>query len=250
MALRRLRRTAFRARGESFHGMKIYGFQKLTLLDFPGKTACTVFTGGCNLRCPFCHNPGLVRGVSGETVSEEEVFATLEKRKKTLDGVCITGGEPMLQKDLPEFAEKVKSRGFAVKVDTNGFYPRPLRYLVREGLVDYVAVDVKNTFEKYPETTGRPGIDLAPLAETLEFLKENPVPHEFRTTVCKTFHTEEDLIAIAALLGEGQSYYLQAFRDTGELLGEGVTGYLPSEMKALFEAVKRVHPETGLRGIS
>ena len=217
--------------------MIIHGFQKLTLLDFPTKTACTVFTGGCNLRCPFCHNAGLVLSPGKyPTVSEDEVFALLEKRKNTIDGVCITGGEPMLMKDLPEFA-------------ANGTFPRELKYIVRNGLADYIAMDIKNCFEKYPETVGRPDFDTAPVRESIDFLKSCGIGHEFRTTVCRNFHTEEDLIKIAHCLGAGENYFLQNFKDSGELISGGISGYTPSEMEALVSAVKKIIPGASLRGV-
>ena len=128
--------------------MNIQGFQKLTMLDFPGHTACTVFTGGCNLRCPFCHNVSLVLAPEAEPIPEEEIFSYLAKRRGVLDGVAITGGEPLLQKDIADFCRKVKETGFLVKLDTNGFFPERLEALLREGLVDYVAMDIKNTPEK------------------------------------------------------------------------------------------------------
>ncbi len=231
--------------------MTIHGFQKLTLLDFPGKTACTVFTGGCNLRCPFCHNGDLVlHPASFPIVPEEEVFTLLEKRKHTLEGVCITGGEPMLQKDLPFFCEKIKDMGFSVKIDTNGFFPMQLKYIVNSGLVDYVAMDVKNTWEKYPETVGLPKLTTEKAKESVVFLKTCGIPHEFRTTVCRPYHETADLVAIATMLGPDQPYFLQSFRASEAILdGTVCSGYSPSEMKAMWEAVRTVHPTVTLRGV-
>lgn len=231
--------------------MKILGMQKLTLLDFPGKTACTLFTGGCNLRCPFCHNgdlvlhPGLVK-----EIPEEDIFELLDKRKHTLEGVCITGGEPMLMKDLPAFCEKIKERGFAVKIDTNGFFPEQLKYMVKNGLCDYVAMDVKNSMEKYPLTIGIRNPDLRKPLTSIEFLKGSTLPHEFRTTVCKPFHTLEDLVAIARLLGEKERYFLQGFRDSGGLLGSGISAFSSEEMKAFLVEVLKIVPLAELRGIN
>lgn len=231
--------------------MTIHGFQKLTLLDFPGKTACTVFTGGCNLRCPFCHNGDLVlHPAQFPVISEDEVFALLEKRKHTLEGVCITGGEPMLQKDLPFFCEKIKAMGFAVKIDTNGFFPMQLKYIVNSGLADYVAMDVKNTWEKYPETVGLPGLDVTKAQESVAFLKTCGIPHEFRTTVCRPYHETADLVAIATMLGADQPYFLQGFKASDALLGGSTCqGFSPSEMKAMLEAARAVHPLVSLRGV-
>ena len=231
--------------------MIIHGFQKLTLLDFPGRTACTVFTGGCNLRCPFCHNGELVLHPNDfPLIPEEEVLSLLEKRKHTLEGICITGGEPMLQKDLPAFCETVKSMGFAVKIDTNGFYPLQLKYIVNTGLVDYVAMDIKNTWDKYPQTVGLPKTDVTKAKESVEFLKTCGIPHEFRTTVCHPFHQKEDLVSIASMLGPDQLYFLQGFKNSGALLGgDTCQGYPPSEMKDMLEAVRSVHPTASLRGV-
>ena len=229
--------------------MTFHGLQKLTLLDFPGKTACTVFTGGCNFRCPFCHNSDLVlRPAIYPTIPEADVFELLEKRRQTLDGVCITGGEPLLQKDLPEFCEKVKGMGFSVKLDTNGSFPLMLKYLVHSSLVDYVAMDIKNTWEKYPMTIGVPHFNPDKIRDSVSFLKTSNVPHEFRTTVCRPYHEEADLVEIAAMLGADQPYFLQSFKDSGALLGQGVSGYSPSEMRGLLTAVQSVHPLARLRG--
>lgn len=180
--------------------MRIAGLQKLTLLDFPGKTAATVFTPGCNFRCPFCHNADLVTGEAGRdgaaadssALSIDELFAFLGKRQGLLDGVCITGGEPLLQSGIDEFCTRVHELGFAVKLDTNGSFPGRLRALVEEGLVDYVATDVKNAPERYAETVGVPAFDLAPVQESLDFLRSGAVPYEVRTTVVRELHTADD----------------------------------------------------------
>ena len=186
--------------------MRIAGLQKLTLLDFPGKTAATVFTPGCNFRCPFCHNAALVTGeaerdgaaADSSALSIDELFAFLGKRQGLLDGVCITGGEPLLQPGIDEFCTRVHELGFAVKLDTNGSFPGRLRALVEEGLVDYVATDVKNAPERYAETVGVPAFDLAPVQESLDFLRSGAVPYEVRTTVVRELHTADDLRALAA----------------------------------------------------
>lgn len=230
--------------------MTIAGFQKLTLLDFPGKTACTVFTAGCNLRCPFCHNADLVISPSSiEKFSEEEILSYLNKRTGLIDGICITGGEPMLMKDLPSFCEKIKNIGIAVKIDTNGSFPSLLKYIVRNGLCDYVAMDVKNTLSKYPETVGIPDLDVTPFAESIEFLKSTDISHEFRTTVCRPFHTETDIVEIGKMLGKNERYFLQSFVDSGRLIGDGVSGFLPSEMKDMLSKLKEFVPNADIRGI-
>lgn len=203
--------------------MKFHGFQKMTMLDYPGHVACTAFTAGCNMRCPFCHNALLVTEIdSSATIDEEEILDYLRLRKKMLDGICITGGEPLMQPEMESFIRKVKEIGLDVKLDTNGSYPALLKKLVLEGLVDYVAVDIKNRKEKYGETVGLPNFDLTPILETVEFLKEGHVPFEFRTTVVKEFHEVEDIEAIAQWISGAPRYYLQNFTDSGNLIGENL----------------------------
>ena len=230
--------------------MLILGFQKLTLLDFPEHTACTVFTGGCNLRCPFCHNALLVTDMeTEEAVDEAEIFAFLEKRKKLLDGVAVTGGEPLLQKGLEDFLRKVKEMGYAVKLDTNGFFPDRLKAIVKEGLADYVAVDIKNSPEKYAETTGIPGLDITPLEETIRFLKEDPVSYEFRTTVVREFHEVRDFEAMGEWIKGARRWYLQKFVDSGYLIGENMSPVPKDEMLRMLEIAQKYADQASLRGV-
>lgn len=228
--------------------MDINGIQKLTLLDYPGKCACTVFLAGCNLRCPFCHNASLVLGGAPTAMTEEEFFIFLKKRKGLLDGVCITGGEPTLRKDLRSFITKIKDMGYLVKLDTNGSNPHMLRQLIEEGNVDYVAMDIKNSPERYRETCG--GVDILPaVQESLAILKENKVEYELRTTLCRPFHNEEALEAIGRWLSGTENYYLQNFVDSGDLIGREVSGFTKEEMEALWKCVLPHIPTTRLRGI-
>ena len=230
--------------------MNIQGLQKLTLLDFPGRTACTLFTGGCNLRCPFCHNVPLVLDPGGETpFSEAEIFAFLEKRKGILDGVAVTGGEPLLQKDLPDFLRKVKAAGFLTKVDTNGFFPEVLRGLLTEKLVDYVAMDVKNSPDKYAETCGVPGLDIAPAKESVRLLLESGIDFEFRTTVIAEYHTVADIEKIAAWISGAPHYYLQAFKDSGILKEGSCTAPTEETLQAMRAAAAPFVREAGIRGV-
>lgn len=201
--------------------MEIHGFQKLTLLDYPEHIAATVFTGGCNFRCPFCHNGDLVlRPQAAPLISEEEVQAVLRKRRGMLQGVCITGGEPTLQRDLREFILKVKELGFLIKLDTNGYRPEVLKSLLAEGLLDYVAMDVKAAPANYAAATGIPGIDVSPIQESVELLKACGIPYEFRTTVVKGIHSVDEFEEIGRLLAGSRAYYLQGFRESENLLGE------------------------------
>lgn len=215
--------------------MNISGFQKLTLLDFPGHTACTLFTLGCNMRCPFCHNTPLVKGTAEEKYSEEEIFSFLRKRQGLLDGVAITGGEPLLQKDIIFFIKKIKEMGYSVKLDTNGSFPDILRELIKDELLDYVAMDIKNSEEKYFLTCAR-DIDFSDISKSIETLKTCGIDHEFRTTVTKELHTKADIISIAKMLGKTEKYYLQQFKDSGDILCEGISSHSEETLREMASA--------------
>ncbi len=204
--------------------MKIYGFQKMTLLDYPTKVACTVFTGGCNFRCPFCHNAGLVTHIDGPQIPVQEIFSYLEKRKGILDGVCITGGEPLLQGDIAEFISTVKNMGYAVKLDTNGAFPDRLKELIDASLLDYVAMDIKNSKEKYALTCGV-DVDISKIEKSVEILKEGKVFYEFRTTLVREFHTKDDILSMANWLRGTRYWYLQSFVDSGDLIGKNLSAH-------------------------
>ena len=227
--------------------MKIYGLQKMTLLDYPGKVACTVFLGGCDLRCPFCHNFELAEGKAPPVMEAEELLRFLAGRRGLLDGVAITGGEPLLRKELPDLLRAIRALGFAVKVDTNGNHPEALEGLLREKLVDYVAMDIKNSPDKYAVTCGGPEV-LDAVRESVSLLEASPVAHEFRTTVLHPFHTPEDLTAIGQWLSGTQHYFIQAFVDSGDLIGSG-QAMTEQELHALLDAVKPHIPNAQLRGI-
>lgn len=197
--------------------MIIQGLQKLTVLDFPGQVACIVFTAGCSFRCPFCHNATLVKA-EGENVSEEEVLAYLKKRQGILDGIVITGGEPTIQKDLKEFIIKIKNLGYKVKLDTNGYHPEVLEDLLNDGLVDYVAMDIKNSKDKYAVTVGLQNIDILRIERSVELLKNCNIPYEFRTTTMEELHSDEDIKSIANWLKGAKKYFLQSFKDSGDIL--------------------------------
>ncbi len=227
------------------------GFQKLTLLDFPGKVACTLFTGGCNMRCPFCHNALLVNDqASLEQIEEETILSYLKKRQGVLDGVAITGGEPLLRPDLPLFIEKVRALGFLVKLDTNGSKPAFLRDLVRDGLLDYVAVDIKNSKEKYAVTCGVPDFDLRPVEETVDFLLSGAVPYEFRTTVVAEFHEVSDFPKIGEWIRGAERYFLQGFVAQEELVGNVPCHAADKqEMEEMLKAVRPFVREASIRGL-
>ena len=231
--------------------MKIHGLQKVTLLDFPGEVACTVFTGGCNLRCPFCHNASLVLPEAfPEAVDEEALFAFLRKRRGVLDGVAVTGGEPLLHPDAAGFLARIRELGYRIKLDTNGSFPARLRQIVEAGLVDRVAMDIKNSPEKYAETVGVPGFDVGPVKESAAFLLSGAVPFEFRTTVVRPLHQAEDFEAIGRWIRGDEEYYLQTFTDSGELLdGTGLGPWDGASMEKFAETARAYVPHTYLRGI-
>lgn len=229
--------------------MLLLGIQKLTLLDFPGKMACTVFTGGCDFRCPFCHNASLVRNFeSCKRLTDEEFFDFLGKRKGVLQGVCITGGEPTLQPDLKDFIIRIKDMGYLVKLDTNGNHPHILKELVSDGLLDYVAMDIKNSPEKYGETAGVENFDISNIKESVEFLLQDNVDYEFRTTVVRELHSKEDIDNAAKWIKGAKRYFLQSFVDSGDLIGEGYSGYDKNEMENLLEIVKTYIDNAEIRG--
>ena len=232
--------------------MRISGLQKLTLLDYPGHVACTVFTGGCNFRCPFCHNAPLVlpERLQGDENGEETVLAFLKKRQGILDGVAVTGGEPLLHRDMDQFLRRVKDLGYAVKLDTNGSFPERLMALVEEGLVDRVAVDIKNAPALYAKTIGVPGFDLAPVERTKNYLLSGVVEYEFRTTVVKGLHTRESLQEAAQWIRGAREYYLQQFKDSGDVIAiEGLSAFTGEEMHALADAVRPIVPTVQVRGV-
>lgn len=229
--------------------MLLLGLQKLTLLDFPGKMACTVFTGGCDFRCPFCHNASLVRDVADcVKLSEQEFFDFLNKRKGILQGVCITGGEPTLQPDLKDFIIKIRDMGYSVKLDTNGNNPNVLKELIDEGLLDYIAMDIKNSQSKYSLTAGV-DVKLENIIQSIELLKQEKVDYEFRTTVVKELHEESDFHNIGAWLKGARRYFLQGFVDSGDILCDGYSGYDKETLNNLLKITKQYVPTAELRGV-
>lgn len=232
--------------------MKISGIQKLTLLDYPGTVACTLFTAGCNFRCPFCHNAALVlpEQIEDGSLDEDEVLDFLKKRQGILDGVAITGGEPMLHRDLPELLSKIKALGYKIKLDTNGSNPEMLKEVIERRLIDRVAMDIKNSPEAYGETIGVENFDLAPIEKSKDMLLCGDMDYEFRTTVVKGIHTEESLIEAAKWIKGAKEYYLQQFKDSGNLiLPDGLSAYDEKEMHALAELVREHVPAAEVRGV-
>ena len=231
--------------------MNISGIQKLTLLDYPGKVACTLFTAGCNFRCPFCHNAGLVLPdmLEEASISEDEVMSFLKKRAGMLDGVAITGGEPLLHTDMPEFLEKIKNLGYKIKLDTNGSNPKLLKEIVNAGLVDRVAMDIKNAPSEYDKTAGC-SVDMEKIEESKDFLLTGTCDYEFRTTVVKGIHTKESIVAAAKWISGAKEYYLQQFKDSGNLIApDAFEPFDENEMHELADAVRPFVPTVEVRGV-
>ena len=230
--------------------MKIHGLQKMTLLDYPTKVACTVFTATCNMRCPFCHNALLVTKLNPkDAYSKEEVLKFLESRVGLLDGVCITGGEPLMQLDIASFLKKIKKMGYSIKLDTNGSFPDKLKELVEDGLVDYVAMDIKNCPEKYETTIGIANFNFENVQKSINFLINGTIDYEFRTTVVKEFHTEDDIKSIGELIKGAKKYYLQNFVDSGNLIGDNMHALEPETLRKMAEIAKEYVKHVDVRGI-
>ena len=230
--------------------MRILGLQKLSLVDFPGKVAATVFTGGCDLRCPFCHNAPLVLPGRGPSALDAgAVLDFLASRRGLLDGMVLSGGEPLLQPDAADFLAEVKAMGFAVKLDTNGCHPDALADILDRRLADYVAMDIKNSLEKYPWTVGVPGFDTAPVERSARLLMEGPADYEFRTTLVRPFHEVGDMETIGRWLRGARRYYLQAFVDSGDLVGGGCAPFTPEEMEGFLQAARPFFQSVALRGL-
>ena len=230
--------------------MRIQGLQKLTLLDYPGKTACTLFLGGCNFHCPFCHNGALVTGVDeNEDIPEEDIFSFLKKRQGILDGVCISGGEPLIQPGLDEFLKKIRDLGYKIKLDTNGSFPERLERFVEEGLIDQIAMDLKNSKEKYAQTIGVEAFDIRPVEESVEFLLEGHITYAFRTTVVREFHQKADFEQMGLWIRGARQYYLQQFKDSGGVIRKGLHAYDEKVLNQAQEIMAQYVQKVEIRGI-
>lgn len=230
--------------------MNICGYQKTTLLDYPGHVAATFFTGGCNFRCPFCHNSDLIAGSCfTDNISEEEIFSFLKKRKNVLSGICITGGEPTLQPDLAEFMEKVRSYGYKIKLDTNGYRPEIIANLLEKKLLDYIAMDIKAGYSNYSNVSGICNLDFKKIESSISIIENSGIPYEFRTTVVKELHNETDFQEIANILAPKSQYFIQSFKDSGNILIPGLSSYDNEELNKFLSIVKENLPNSSLRGI-
>lgn len=230
--------------------MQIHGFNKLTLLDYPGHLAATIFLGGCNMRCPFCHNASLVtKAASQPTLPPEEIISSLAKRKNILEGVCISGGEPTLYPDLPDLIKEIKALGFHVKLDTNGTNPAMLKSLVKDQLIDFVAMDIKNSRGKYSLTSGISDINLKLIEESISYLLSSPLEYEFRTTVVKEHHTNEDMLSIGQWIEGAKAYYLQQYKDSGDILSTGLSSHTKDILESFVTILTPFVKNVSLRGV-
>lgn len=230
--------------------MSIHGLNKLTLLDYPGKLGATIFLGGCNFRCPFCHNGDLVLNPSGQPVLEwEEIYTFLKKRQGMIEGVCITGGEPTLYDGLEKMIRSIRTLGYCVKLDTNGYRPEVLKDLARKGLLDMVAMDIKSDPDTYGVVTGVSGIQMKKICESVEFLMKDYLPYEFRTTVVREFHQDETFRKISSWLKGCQAYYLQNYKESEGVIQKNLHGYTLEELKGFREILLKNIENVGIRGI-
>ena len=230
--------------------MQIHGFAKLTLLDYPGRIAATVFTGGCNFRCPFCHNAVLVLDPNAQPlIPEDEVLRELESRKNKLEGVCITGGEPTLNRDLPEFIEKVRALGLLVKLDSNGTAPDMIADLIDRGLVDYIAMDIKSSPEGYSKAVGLKEMSMDNIFRSVDLIMQSGIDYEFRTTVVDGIHTADDFKKTGIWIKGAKAYYLQQYKDSGDLIApRGLASPSKETLEKYREILLPYVPNTSIRG--
>lgn len=228
--------------------MNITGFDKLSLLNFPGRVACTVFTPGCNFKCPFCHNASIVFD-KYKKIDEQGVFDFLKERAGIIEGVCVTGGEPLIQPGLEVFLKKIKDMGLEVKVDTNGYMPERLESLIKNKLVDYVAMDIKNSDEKYAKTNGTPCFDINKINKSIEILKKSDIEYEFRTTLVREFHESEDIEKMCKKIEGAKHYYLQNFTDSGDVIQKNLHGLSYDRLNEFLCVAKNYIKSAELRGV-
>lgn len=228
--------------------MEIYGYQKTTLLDYPGHVAATIFTGGCNFRCPFCHNSDLILNPT-TLIPEEEIFAFLKKRKNILSGICITGGEPTLQPDLCDFIVKVRSLGYKIKLDTNGYLPEIIQDLLNKKLLDYIAMDIKAGYSNYSKVCGIQNFNMDTIKKSISIIENSGIDYEFRTTVVKELHSEQDFQEIIEMISPQSPYYIQSFKDSGNILTPGLSSCNIDTLNHYLSIVKTKIPNSFLRGV-
>ena len=230
--------------------MKIHGLQKMTLLDYPGHVACTVFLAGCDYRCPFCHNFELACGTAPAVMDSDELLAFLSKRTGLLDGVAITGGEPCLHRDLPDLLARIREMGFSTKLDTNGAHPALLSRILEEGLADYVAMDIKNSPEKWAATAGVAHADLSPIRESISLIMSKAPDYEFRTTVVEQLHEESDFRAMGEMIRGAKAYFLQGFIDRDTVPFAGLCAPSTEALERYVQIARAYVENTQLRGVN
>ena len=230
--------------------MNIYGYQKTTLLDYPGHVAATIFTSGCNFCCPFCHNCDLIATAPvTKVITEEEIFAFLKKRKNVLSGICITGGEPTLQTDLADFIKQVRLLGYKVKLDTNGYRPEVIAELLNHNLLDYIAMDIKAGYSNYSKVSGIPNLLIENIQKSIFIIENSSVSYEFRTTTVRELHKESDFQEIGTMLSPKSPYFIQSFKDSGNILHPGLSSCDVTTLNHYLSIVKERIPLAALRGI-
>ena len=232
--------------------MNIAGLQKLTTSDFPGYLSCIIFTQGCNLKCPYCQNSGLIPMITefeDNQISEYELFKFLEKRKGVLDGVVITGGEPLVHQNIKEFISKIKDIGYKVKLDTNGTNPILLKELIDSNLIDYVAMDIKNDFQNYARTVGIENINVENIKKSIDILKTSNIDYEFRTTITKEFHNEKSIENICEIVGVGAKLFIQNFEDSSNVINHDLHGFTHEELNLLQTNFETKYPNFRVRGV-
>ncbi len=233
--------------------MNIAGLQKLTTKDFPGILACIVFTKGCNLKCPYCQNSELiplVGPVTENSLTSEDVIEFLKQRKNVLDGIVITGGEPLLQVDIKDFLKSVKEVGYKIKLDTNGTTPSLLKELIDSSLIDYVAMDIKNDFEGFGKTCGVNNINTNNIVQSIEILKASPIDYEFRTTIVKEFHNQDSILNICKMIGKEPKYFLQNFEDSSNVMNHDLHGFTTEELQEIQKHFEREYSNLKVRGLN
>lgn len=230
--------------------MRIHGFQKTTLLDYPGHLAATIFLGGCNFLCPFCHNASLVLSPDSlPAIPKEEVLAYLRKRKGILEGVCITGGEPTLETGLLDFIKEIKALGLQVKLDTNGSNPMLLKELLSQELLDYVAMDIKNSPDKYAAAIGKSNVPLKNISESIKLLLTDKIDYEFRTTISKELHTPSDFLLIGEWIKGARAYYLQSYKESEDVISPGFHSYSKEELQKIRDTLLPYASKVEIRGV-
>lgn len=230
--------------------MKIYGYQKTTLLDYPEHVAATVFTGGCNFRCPFCHNADLLLHSNQDMIiPEEEIFGFLKKRQHILSGICITGGEPTLQPDLSDFIQKVRALGYKIKLDTNGYRPDILLNLLQNNLLDYVAMDIKSGYSHYALAAGILDLNMDLIKKSVSIIESSRISYEFRTTAVKELHCQQDFYEITEMLSPKSPYFIQSFKDSGNILTTGLSSFDTDTLRHYLSIVSKKLPLASLRGV-